>query len=181
MSSGEAIHGVEARYALYGLDAQERNAIKQIWPIIAPHIESAVDAILDAAANLPNVAEITRKHRALIKQLELAHLQALLNGDLGPAYFESCQKTVEQEATLGFDARLRSTAGNYVLRAAIDALARKHRFAPGKLAESTKLLSQAMAFDVANAMTLHREAASKAAQVRRTTIDEAIADFGSAI
>ena len=164
-----------------GWTQKARSAIKLMWPTIAPHLENAVDAILDAAANLPNVAAITRQHRALIKQLELSHLEALLNGDLGAPYFESCQKTVEQEAALGFDARLRSTAGNYVLRAAIDALARKHRFAPAKLAESTKLLSQAIAFDVANAMTLHREAASKAAQVRRTTIDEAIADFGSAI
>jgi methyl-accepting chemotaxis protein len=181
MSPSEAIHGVESRYALYGLAAEGRGAIKQMWPTIAPHLEKAVDAILDAAANLPSVAEITRKNRALIKQLELSHLEALLNGDLGEPYFDSCRKTVEQEAALGFDARLRSTAGNYVLRAAIDALASKYRFAPGKLVDRTKLLSQAIAFDVANAMTLHREAATKAAQVRRSTIDEAIADFGSAI
>ena len=181
MSPSESIHGVEARYALYGLDAEARGAIKRMWPTIAPYLESAVDAILDATENLPAVSAIAKKHRALIKQLELSHLKALLNGELDAPYFESCRETVEQEATLGFDARLRSTAGNYVLRAAIDALARKHRFAPGKLAESTKLLSQAIAFDVANAMTLHREKATKAVEVRRTKIDEAIADFGSAI
>ncbi len=181
MPPRESIDGAEFRFALYGLDAQARCAIKQLWPAIAPHLDKAVDAILDATAGLPNIAAITKQHRALIKQLELAHLEALLNGELDAPYFESCRKTVEQEAALGFDARLRSTAGNYVLRAAIDALVRKHRFAPGKLAEGTKLLSQALAFDVANAMTLHREAATKAAQLRRMTIDEAIADFGSAI
>src|SRR5664279_1453465 len=74
-----------------------------------------------------------------------------------------CQKTVGQEAALGFDARLRSTAGNYILRASLDVLARKHRFSPAKLAASAKLLSQVLAFDVANAMSLHREAAEQAA------------------
>ncbi len=92
MSPGEAIHGVESRYALYGLDAEARSAIKLMWPTIAPHIEKAVDAILDAASNLPSVAAITRQHRALIKQLELSHLEALLNGELGAPYFEFLQK-----------------------------------------------------------------------------------------
>jgi methyl-accepting chemotaxis protein len=36
-------------------------------------------------------------------------------------------------------------------------------------------------FDVANAMTLHRQAAEQAALNRRSAIDEAIADFGRAI
>jgi methyl-accepting chemotaxis protein len=42
-------------------------------------------------------------------------------------------------------------------------------------------LSQVLAFDVANAMTLHREAAERAADVRRKAIDEAIGDFAGAI
>ena len=181
MSPGELIRGVETRYALYQLDAQARRAIKHLWPMVAPHIDNAVDAILDAAAGLPKISEIVARHRPLVKRLEVAHLEALLNGELDERYFESCRKTVEQESALGFDARLRSTAGNYVLRAAIDALARKHRFSPRKLAAGTKLLSQAIAFDVANAMTLHREAAERAGEKRRKEIDEAIAEFGGAM
>jgi methyl-accepting chemotaxis protein len=130
---------------------------------------------------MPKIGAIIVQHRDLIKQLELSHLEALLNGELDDTYFESCQKTVGQEAALGFDARLRSTAGNYVLRAALDALAREYWYSPAKLAASAKLVSQVLAFDVANAITLHREAAEKAADVRRKTIDEAIGDFADAI
>jgi methyl-accepting chemotaxis protein len=181
MPQSKLIQGVDSRYALYDLDARARGAIKQIWPTIAPHLDKAVDSILDAAATLPNISAIVAQQRAQIKKLEVSHLEALLSGDLGSHYFESCRKTVEQESALGFDARLRSTAGNYALRAAIDALARKHRFSPRKLAESAKLLSQVIAFDVANAMTLHREAAERAGQTRRTEIDEAITEFAGAI
>jgi methyl-accepting chemotaxis protein len=68
-----------------------------------------------------------------------------------------------------------------VLRAALDALARQHRFSPKMLAQIAKLVSQVIAFDVGNAMTLHREAEEKAGQYRRQEIDQAIAEFAGAI
>jgi hypothetical protein len=114
----QLIQGIASRYALYELDAPARRAIKQLWPAIAPDLKQAVEAILKATASMPKIGAIVAQHRDFIKQLELSHLEALLNGELDDAYFESCQKTVGQEAALGFDARLRSTAGNYVLRAA---------------------------------------------------------------
>jgi methyl-accepting chemotaxis protein len=181
MKPDQLIQGVEPRYALYELDARARGAIKRIWPTIAPSLEQAVDAILEATAKLPKIGPVVAENRALIKRLELSHLEALLSGELNGPYFDSCRKTVAQESALGFDGRLRSTAGNYVLRAAMDALARKHRFSPAKLVEGAKLISQVIAFDIANAMTLHREAAEKSAQARQVAIDEAIADFGDAI
>jgi len=181
MQQSNLIRGVESRYELYELDARARSAIKQLWPTIAPHLEGAVDAILDATAKLPTIGAIVTQHRALIQQLEVSHLEALLSGELDDHYFQSCRKTVEQEAALGFDARLRSTAGNYLLRAAVNALARKYWFSPRKLAGSAKLISQVIAFDVANAMTLHREAAEKAIQLRRKEIDEAITEFAGAM
>ena len=170
----QVIQGVEGRYGLYELDAAARRAIKDLWPTIAPALDRAVDAILDATAKLALVGAVVAPHRDFIKQLELSHLQALFNGELDQTYFESCIRTVGEEAALGFDARLRSTAGNYVLRAALDALARKYWYSPAKLAASAKLVSQVLAFDVANAMTLHREAAENAAPstVTRTSTSD---------
>ena len=181
MTESERIQNIEARLQLYELDARARSAIKHLWPTIESNLEKAVDEILDATAKLPNIAKLVSQHRTLIKNLEMAHLKALMNGNLDDRYFESCRKTVEQEAALGLDARFRSTAGNYLLRQALDALRRKHRFSPTKLVENAKLLSQVIAFDVANAMTLHREAAENNAHKRRDVIDEAIADFAAAI
>jgi methyl-accepting chemotaxis protein len=111
----------------------------------------------------------------------LSHFRALFEGDLGPRYVESCLRTVQKEAELGFDGRIRSTAGNYVLKAALGALARKYRFSSGKVVEYGRAISQLLAFDVANAMTLHRQATEQAALERRKAIDDAIADFDGAI
>jgi len=177
----QLISGVEARYALYEIDLRARRAIKSLWPTIAPVLAQAVDDVLDATERLPRIGPIVAQNRDTLKRLELVHLEALLSGELDGPYFESCRRTVTQEAALGLDARMRSTAGNYVLRATIDALARKHRFSVAKIADASKLLSQVLAFDVANAMTLHREAAEQAAVARRAVLDVAIADFGNAI
>jgi hypothetical protein len=133
MTQPTLIQGAEYRYALYELDARARSAMKLLWPTLAPHLDKAVDAILEATAKLPAMSKVVVQNRGLIKILEASHLQALLSGELDSRYFESCRKTVEQEAALGFDARLRCTAGNFMLRAAVDALARQHRFSPRKL------------------------------------------------
>ncbi|HXX26425.1 MAG TPA: methyl-accepting chemotaxis protein [Pseudolabrys sp.] len=181
MRPNDIIHGVESRYALYGLDAQARGTIRHIWPTIAPHLDRSADAMVAAMAALPHISKTAIQNRDVIKALEIAHLTALLSGDLDQEYLESCRKTVQQEAALGLDGRFRMTAGNYVLRTALDALARKYRFSTGKLIANIKLISEVIAFDVANAMTLHREAAEKAAHKRRVTIDDAISDFAGAI
>src|SRR5580704_16095341 len=125
MAESEPIQNIEARLQLYALDARARGAIKQLWPAIESQLEKAVDEILDAAAKLPNIAKAIAQHRTLIKNLEMAHLKALMNGNLDGHYFESCRKTVEQEAALGLDARFRSTAGSYFFRQALDALGHK--------------------------------------------------------
>src|SRR5215471_8481772 len=107
MADKQLIHGAESRYALYELDPSTRERIKTLWPIIEPHLDKAVDVILDAAMRLPSISAIVEQHRSLVKSLEISHLKALLNGDLDAQYLESCRKTVEQESALGFDARLR--------------------------------------------------------------------------
>ena len=181
MNQSDVVTGVETRYQLYELDARARGAVKRIWPTVAPQLGNAVDAILDVTAKVPHIAPAVTKHRDEIKMLEAKHFEALLSGGLDDKYFELCRRTVEREAALGIDARFRSTAGNCVLRAALESLKRKYRFSPGKLVENAKLLSQVIAFDVANAMTLYREAAEGDAFRRRQAIDEAIKSFDDAI
>ena len=181
MASTDLVQAFEARLALYSLDDRARRLARETWPLIEPNLERAIDEILSAVGALPRLGEIVVRNRDFLKKLEVTHFRALLGGDLDGGYAESCRHTVEQEAALGFDARIRSTAGNYVLKAAFDAIARKYRFSPAKVAERGRAISQVIGFDVATAMTLHRQAAEGAALTRRSTIDGAITDFAGAI
>jgi methyl-accepting chemotaxis protein len=171
----------EARKRHFGIDTRVGEVMRKTWPTIAPVIDAAVEEFLTAAAKLPHIAEVIAGKRALIKQLEAAHFEALLNGDLDTRYMDSCRRTVEQEAAIGLDGRMRSTAGNHVYRAALRALARKYRFSSGSLVERAAVLSQIIAIDVSNAMSLHLGFAEVAAAARRQAIDAAIAEFAAAM
>jgi methyl-accepting chemotaxis protein len=173
--------GFEARIGHFGLDERARGLIKEAWPVIAPSLDKAIEEVLAAAGKLPHIAAIIAGKRDMLKQLETSHFEALLGGGLDSNYVESCRRTVEQEGAIGLDARMRSTAGNHVLRAALRALGRKYRFSSGKVVERAIVLSQLIALDVTNAMALHKEFAEQAAAARRQVIDAAIADFAAAI
>jgi methyl-accepting chemotaxis protein len=177
----DPVQAFEARLALYGLDDRARSVVAETYPLIAPYLERTIHDNLTAASKMTFVGPLVRSNFERVKKLELAHYHALLGGKLDRRYAELCQHTVEQEAAIGLDARMRSAAGSFVLRAVLDALSRKHRFSPARLAARAKVLSRVICFDIASAMTLHRQAVELAAEMRRKTIDDAIAEFGDAI
>jgi hypothetical protein len=90
---------------------------------------------------MPQVAGTVISKRALIKRLEAAHFEVLMSGNLDDAYIESCRRTVEQEAAIGIDGRMRGAAGNRVFQAAMRAFSRKYRFAPTRLVECATVVS----------------------------------------
>jgi methyl-accepting chemotaxis protein len=181
MYSTDLVQAFEARLSLYGLDDNSRRTLAEVWPVIEPHLEQAVDEIAAAVRVLARVGAAVAQNETFFKKLELSHFRALLGGKLDRDYAESCRHTVHQEAALGMDARIRSTGGNYVLSVVLKALARKYRFSSAKVASYSTIVAKVISFDVSNAITLHREAADQAAAMRRGAIDAAIADFDGAI
>ncbi len=181
MAQVDLVQAFEARLALYSLDEQSRRVLAECWPLIAPHLESAIDEIVVAVRVLPRVGKVVAENTAFFKKLQLEHFRALLGGKLDRDYAESCRHTVHQEAAMGMDGRIRSTAGSYVLKAALEALGRKYPFLSSKVVARSVVISKVISFDVSNGMTLHRQAAEEAAVQRRGAIDEAIGDFAGAI
>jgi methyl-accepting chemotaxis protein len=171
----------DARRLLFHLDERAREVMNESWPVVAPHLAAAVADLLLSTKTMSHVGEVVGRHGDLIRRLETAHFEALLGGNLDEKYIESCRRTVEQEAAIGLDARMRSSAGNYVLAAALTALARKYWFSPSRLGRHATVIAQVIAFDVSNAMTLHKDSDLRATQTRRQAIDEAITDFAGAI
>ena len=181
MTSTDLVQAFDARLAIYDLDDRAQRVIAEIWPIIAPHLERAVEENIAATIKMAFVGTIVAQNADLLKKLELAHYRALLVGKPDRHYAELCRDTVEQEAAIGLDARMRSIAGSFVLKAALDALGHKYRFSPARLVECTKIISRVICFDIASAITLHLEAAELRRRNRREKIDAAIADLGTAI
>jgi len=181
MTPSELIPAFDSRLSMHRIDDETRKILAEIWPLLEPHLEPAIDEVLAAVVELPGIGKIVTDHKDALKKLEVAHFRGLLGGNLDQRYAESCRRTVEKEAAMGLDARIRSTSGSIVVQMSLDVLARKHRLSSLKLAQRAKTVSKLISFDVSNAMTLHRRAAEEAARMRRNTIDAAIADFDGAI
>jgi methyl-accepting chemotaxis protein len=181
MAQNDLVQAFEARLALYSLDDESRRILAECWPLVAPHLETAIDEIVIAVRVLPRVGKTVAENTGFFRKLQLDHFRALLGGKLDRDYAEACRHTVHQEAAMGMDGRIRSTAGSYVLKAAMEALGRKYRFSSSKVVVCSVVLSKVISFDVSNGMTLHRQAAEEAAVQRRGVIDEAIAEFAGAI
>jgi methyl-accepting chemotaxis protein len=181
MAPTDPVQAFEARLSLYKLDDRARRMLARTWPVIEPHLERAIDELLTVVPVLAGVGQTIAQNAEMFKNLQLAHFRALLGGKLDRDYAESCRHTVAQEAAMGMDGRIRCSAGCYVLKAALDALARKYRFSSARTVDCGKIIAQVISFDVANGMTLHRQAAEQATLTRRQAIDDAIADFAGAI
>jgi methyl-accepting chemotaxis protein len=187
MTPNDIIPGFDARLALYTIDDDARATLAEFWPVLAPHLDRAIDEFIDAISELPRIgsvvtaAQTVSEHRDAIKNVEAAHFRTLLAGKFDEQYAESCKRTVQQETAMGLDARVRCSAGSFVQRHVLEILARKRLFTSAKLVKTVRIISQVVGFDVANAMTLHRDAATRAANARRTAVDVAISDFGGAV
>ena len=122
--------------------------------------------------------------RALISSAELVSTSGMqlvsdaraLAGSQRPLYIILMSSSEER-----WTPWIRNTAGTFVFRAALKALARRRPFSSAKVVEFADVVFRVISFDVANAMTLHREAAKQAASERRGVIDAAITDFADAV
>ena len=70
-----------ARLANYELDDRARQIIREMRPLIEPHLRPAVDEVVAGASKLVQVAAIYREHGDEIREIELAQFRALLNAD----------------------------------------------------------------------------------------------------
>jgi methyl-accepting chemotaxis protein len=172
---------IAARLANYELDERARLMLRAMRPLIEPQLEPAINEVIAGAARLTQVAERYRRHGDDIRRIEMIQYRALLSADFDARYLETCHRTTDQETALGFEGRARINCGAAVLRRAIDAFTRKHRLSPAAIATRTRVLSQAIFFDIATTSTYYLQWLAKAAIDRRKAIDGAISDFDGAI
>ncbi len=171
----------EARLDLYGIDTACRSELRRLWPVLQPALREGIDRFIEAEKVMPSVDTIFRTHSDWIRKVETEHLRHVLSGEFGEAYVASCQELSEQEQKIGLTSRTRMIAGTLVLQTAIDALARRFRFSPRKLAAATQVVSRALAFDIATTMTFYQDAALARSEARRKKIEAAICEFEAAI
>ena len=171
-----------ARLANYTIDDRARVMLRELAPLLEPHLGTALDEVIAGAARLPQVAEIYGKHSAEFRRIEIAQFRELLQAEFGPHYLECCRNTVEQETALGFEGRARMNAAAAVLRVAVAVLAAQ---ASLLACHARRPRPRAVAGDLLRSSPPPRRSICSACErptsARRKVIDEAIGEFDGAI
>jgi methyl-accepting chemotaxis protein len=170
-----------ARLANYTIDERARTTLRELSPVLEPHLRHAIDEVIAGAARLPQVAEVYRRNSDEFRRIEIAQYKELLKAEFSEVYLACCCSTIDRETELGFEGRARMNAAAAVLRTCIAALQRRHRFTPWKVAGEVHVLSQAVFIDLATTSTFYLQRVRDARSARRQVIDEAIREFDGAI
>jgi methyl-accepting chemotaxis protein len=170
-----------ARLANYLIDDRARAVLRDLAPVLEPHLGRAVDEVIAGASRLSQVAEIYDKHSKEFRRIEIGQYQQLFQADFGVRYIDCCNATIEQESVLGFEGRARMNSAAAVLRTAVTVLRPMRRFSTARLADELNVLSQAIFFDLATTSTVYLKRVSDASAARRQVIDHAIGEFDTAI
>ena len=170
-----------ARLANYTIDDRARMLLREMAPLIEPHLGDAIDQVIAGAAKLVQVAQIYQGHAGEFRRIETTQFKELLKGEFAAPYLECCRATIDQETVLGFEGRARMNSSAAMLRVSIGVLQRRHRLSPWLLADRINILSQAIFFDLATTSTFYLQRVRNAASARRQVIDQAIGEFDTAI
>jgi methyl-accepting chemotaxis protein len=167
----------ESRLRLYGINRSCCEELRRLWPILEPALHEGIDRFVEAEKEMPSVSAIFQVHAEWIRKVETEHLRLVLSGHFDQHYAESCRILSEQERNIGLTSRTRMIAGTMILQAGIDIIAAHSWFSTRKVAQQCKLLSRALAFDIATTMTYYQDGALAKSETRRKEIEKAIADF----
>ena len=166
------------RLANYELDEHARVLLRQLGPLVEPIIGPTIDQVISGAEKLPHVADLWRRHGAEIRRIEIDQFKALLTAKFDAAYLEQCRATIEAETALGFESRARVNCGAVLMATASKVIARE--FWRGGV-DRTAILSRAIMFDLATTSSYYLQIIENAEQLRRSLINEAIAEFSNSI
>ncbi|WP_375461427.1 methyl-accepting chemotaxis protein [uncultured Enterovirga sp.] len=174
---GDLPSNFAARLALYELDAGALGQLAALWPVTQPALREGMARFLAAEIKNPAVSELFRAHGETLCRREEEHLSRVLSGQLDRSYVESARRLAEEHERLGVYARTRLFAGNMVRRTILTAAGRRYRFSGRRVAEIGSLVARALDFDIAISMTVQQDAALKASESRRETVEGAIREF----
>ena len=170
-----------SRLRLYGIDEGSCAELRSLWPSLRQALQEGIGNFVEIERANPAVMSTFKAHGDLIGRIEIEHLSIVLSGRFDETYIASSRRISAEHERLGVSVRTRLFAGNMVFRAALDVLARRHRFSGARLARGAKLVANALDFDLAITMTLQQDSALHASETRREQIERAISEFEPSI
>ena len=171
----------KARQSAFGIDDAAISDLKEIWPLLEPHIAKLAKEHVAKAATVPMVKKLFEEKGDEIAALTMKSLPRLYRSDFGSTMGEEAKERFEDEVALGLDSRNRPAISSYVVRYLFKSIGRKYRFSGAKAARACASIAQVMLFDIAGAIFFHVTREIEKANQRAREIDGVVEECDHAI
>jgi methyl-accepting chemotaxis protein len=174
--------GFQVRLGIYGID-QDVVALRcELWDLLAPHLDTIVDAHHEnVLRHAPFYADKVKDQGAARKQAIIMYTEKLLKNPFDEQWVKDAYDRVQHELEQGFDMRSRAAISISILTRLNKYILERHRFSARKAFRLSEAATRIFMLDAANAVACHNSTEVQQAKTHADELGAAIRDFGRAI
>jgi methyl-accepting chemotaxis protein len=174
--------GFKVRLGIYRIDLEVDTLRREIWDLLAPHIEAVLDAYYDhALIHAPFYKEVIERDRPKLLRGAIEATKTLLLEPFDEAWVENAYARAKAEIKGGQDMRSRGAMAIFILTELNKLIVARHRFSVQKAMRLMKAAMQVFMLDVANAVSCHNILEAQQGRARTDQLDAAIREFGCTV
>src|SRR5271154_5790762 len=119
----------EVRLVAYGIDAAVMQARREVWMIVAPHIDRIIGELLDRSTRIaPNIADALKRNREAYFTSVKIHTTKLFLNPFDEQWVADAYDRAKFEIDHGLDMRSRPVVAQNLLAGMSPIIGRRHRF-----------------------------------------------------
>lgn len=174
--------GFQVRLGIYGIDGDAVNLRAEIWALLAPRLDSIIEAYL---ANVFKVAPLYRKKMEQSKKSYIDmikfYTERLFNNPFDEEWVKDAYDRAAAEIKVGLDMRSRSASSIALLSSLNECICDRHRFSARKGFRILNAATQIFMLDTANSVACHNSMEVQQAKEHANALAGAIKDFATAV
>jgi methyl-accepting chemotaxis protein len=174
--------GFKVRLGIYRIDPEVMALRREVWDVLAPHIEAVIGAYYDnARVHAPFYKDTIDHNRPRRLRGAADATKKLLLEPWDEAWVENAYTRAQGEIKVGLDMRSRGAMAIFMLTELNKLIIAHHRFSVPKAMRLMKAATQIFMLDAANAIACHNALEARQGKARADQLDAAIEAFGRAI
>ena len=174
--------GFKVRLGIYRIGSQVDTVRREIWDLLAPHVEDVLNAYYDnALVHAPIYRERIERDRPQLVRGAIEATKKLLLEPWDEAWVQFAYTRAKAEIESGLDLRARGAMAIFVLIELDKLIVAHHRFSVKKAMRMMKTAVQVFMLDAANAVACHYALETQREKARADQLEAAIREFGSAV
>ena len=168
---------IQSRLAIYGIDEECRQRVREIGHLIDKDLPSIADGLLTELLTMPHVRATVENNRPAMQELQISVMRDLLKAEYSAEWMQTMRARNTREIELKIDQRVRIILACKLMRAAFARIAKKFRWSAEKALAYADALQRATTFELALFITQNSEVQINLAAARGKRMDVSVEGF----